>query len=136
MPINVTMSEFDELLQIADESGVQGLVIGNLNKDYTELDHPEDAPAEFRGGLSGKPCFARSNELLYHAREKYGRRFTLIGVGGIFTPEDAMAKFHAGADLVQLITGMVFEGPGLIKSICERYVEEKAGRLLLIPTMK
>jgi dihydroorotate dehydrogenase len=135
MPINVTMSEFDELLQIADESGVQGLVIGNLNKDYTELDHPEDAPAEFRGGLSGKPCFARSNEFLRHAREKYGRRFTLIGVGGIFTPEDAMAKFRAGADLVQLITGMVFEGPGLIKSICERYAALKAGRLLT-PTMK
>lgn len=125
MPINVTMSEFDELLQIADESGVQGLVIGNLNKDYTELDHPEDAPAEFRGGLSGKPCFARSNELLRHAREKYGRRFTLIGVGGIFTADDAMAKFRAGADLVQLITGMVFEGPGLMKSICERYAVEK-----------
>ena len=130
MPINVTESEFDELLQIADKSGVQGLVIGNLNKEYADLDHPEDAPSEFRGGLSGKPCFARSNELLRRARQTYGRRFTLIGVGGIFTPDDAMAKFHAGADVVQLITGMVFNGPGLMKSICERYAAEKKSGIL------
>lgn len=125
MPINVTVSEFDELLRITDESSVQGLVIGNLNKDYAELDHPKDAPNEFRGGLSGKPCFARSNELIHHARKVYGRRFTIIGVGGIFTPEDAMEKFRAGADLIEIITGMVFEGPGLMKSICQRYAAEK-----------
>ena len=130
MPINVTESEFDELLRIADAGGVQGLIIGNLNKDYADLDHPEDAPAEFRGGLSGKPCFARSNELLRRARQRYGRRFTLIGTGGIFTPDDALAKFRAGADVVQLITGMVFNGPGLMKDICKRYaVEKAAGRL-------
>lgn len=125
MPINVTTSEFGELLRIADGAGVQGLVIGNLNKDYTELDHPEDAPSPFRGGLSGKPCFARSNELIRYARKTYGRRFTIIGVGGIFTPEDAMEKFRAGADLVQLITGMVFEGPGLMRNICTRYAASK-----------
>lgn len=130
MPINVTDSEFDELARIADLNGVQGLIIGNLNKNYADLDHPEDAPTTFRGGLSGKPCFARSNALIRRARAIYGRRFTLIGVGGIFTPEDAMEKFRAGADLIELITGMVFEGPGLMKQICERYAEEKsAGRV-------
>jgi dihydroorotate dehydrogenase len=130
MPINVTNSEFDELARIADLNGVQGLVIGNLNKNYSDLDHPEDAPSAFRGGLSGKPCFARSNELLRRARATYGRRFTLIGVGGVFTPEDAMEKFRSGADLIELITGMIFEGPGLMKQICKRYAEEKsAGRL-------
>ena len=54
-------------------------------------------------------------------KEKYGKRFTIIGVGGILTPDDAMEKFAAGADLIQLISGMVFEGPGLIKEICKKY---------------
>ena len=59
------------------------------------------------------------------SREKYGRRFTIIGTGGIFTPDDAMAKFDAGADLIQLVSGMIFEGPGLMKDICEKYSNKK-----------
>ena len=124
MPINIPWEQFAELLAIADKNDIQGVVIGNLNKNYTDLAHPEDAPKEFRGGLSGAPCFALSNELIRKTREAYGSRFTIIGVGGIFSPEDAMAKFAAGADLVALITGMIFEGPGLMKEICERYAEE------------
>jgi len=92
-----------------------------LNKNYNELEYPEDAPKEFRGGLSGAPTFARSNDLIRKTREKYGKRFTIIGVGGILTPDDAMAKFAAGADLIQLITGMIFNGPWLIKEVCKRY---------------
>ena len=121
MPINISWEQFSELLVIADKNGIQGVIIGNVNKNYGDLTYPEDAPKEFRGGLSGAPAFKLSNELIRKTREKYGTRFTIIGVGGILTPEDAMGKFSAGADLVQLITGMIFEGPGLIKAICERY---------------
>lgn len=124
MPINIPWEQFVELLDIADANKIHGVVIGNLNKKYSDLAHPEDAPKEFRGGLSGKPCFTLSNELIQKTREKYGSRFTIIGVGGIFTPEDAMTKFSAGADLVMMITGMVFEGPGLMKKICIRYARE------------
>lgn len=128
MPINHEWEEFEKLLEIADKHNfVRGLVIGNLNKDYSELDHPEDAPKEFRGGLSGKPCFARSNELIRKTRDAYHDRFTIIGVGGIFTPEDAMEKFAAGADLIQLITGMVWNGPGLMQDICVAYEKQKRG---------
>jgi dihydroorotate dehydrogenase len=123
MPISVSWKQFSELLEIADKNGIQGLVIGNLNKNYNDLDYPEDAPKEYRGGLSGAPCAKISNELIRKTREKYGTRFTIIGVGGIMTPEDAMEKFAAGADLVELITGMIYEGPGLVKKICERYAE-------------
>ncbi|MDQ5955006.1 MAG: dihydroorotate dehydrogenase [Patescibacteria group bacterium] len=126
MPINLKWPECNTLLQIIDKSPYQGVVIGNLNKKYEMLDYPEDAPKEFRGGLSGKPCFELSNELIRKTREAYGSRFTIIGVGGIFSGEDALAKFHAGADLVQLITGMIFEGPGLIKEICHTYAVEFA----------
>jgi len=124
MPINLSWEQFTELADIADENGIQGFVIGNVTKNYNDLAYPEDAPKEFRGGLSGTPCFARSNELIRKTREKYGTRFTIIGVGGIMTPADAMEKFSAGADLVQLITGMIFEGPGLMKGICEQYAKE------------
>lgn len=125
MPINVPWEQFTELLEIADKNKIQGVIIGNLNKNYSDLAYPEDAPREFRGGLSGAPTFALSNELIRKTRERYGKRFTIIGTGGIFTPDDAMAKFVAGADLIQLVSGMVFEGPGLMKKICERYAAEK-----------
>ena len=121
MPINIPWEQFVELADIANENGIQGLVIGNLTKNSNDLAHPEDAPKEFRGGFSGVPCQKLSNELIRKTREKYGKRFTIIGVGGIFSPDDAMEKFTAGADLVQLITGMIFEGPGLIKATCKKY---------------
>lgn len=128
MPINIPWEQFDALLAIADKNGIHGVVIGNLNKDYRHLKHPEDAPREYRGGLSGAPCKKLSNELIRQTRAEYGARFTIIGSGGIMTPEDAMEKFAAGADLVQVISGMIFEGPGLIKAICKRYAEALRGR--------
>jgi len=121
MPINIPWEQFAELADIADKNSIEGLIIGNANKKYEDLAHPEEAPKKFRGGLAGPPCFALSNELIRKTRERYGKRFTIIGVGGIMTPDDAMEKFAAGADLIQLITGMVFEGPGLIKDICKKY---------------
>ncbi|MDP1707424.1 MAG: quinone-dependent dihydroorotate dehydrogenase [bacterium] len=124
MPINVPWEQFAELLAIADKNNIQGVIIGNLNKNYNDLAYPEDAPKEFRGGLSGAPTFKLSNDLIRKTREKYGKRFTIVGTGGIFTPEQAMEKFAAGADLIQLVSGMVFEGPGLMKKICERYAKE------------
>ncbi len=124
MPINIPWEQFAALLDIADKNALQGVIIGNLNKNYDHLTYPEDAPKKFRGGLSGAPTFKLSNELIKKTREKYGTRFTIIGTGGIFTPDDAMAKFAAGADLIQLVSGMIFEGPGLMKAICERYAKE------------
>lgn len=120
MPINVAWDSFKALLEVIDKYGLNGVVIGNLNKDYNSLDYRNEAPAEYSGGLSGKPCFDISNELIRKTREVYGSRFTIIGVGGIMSAEDALTKFEAGADLVQLITGMIYEGPGLVKKICQK----------------
>jgi len=125
MPINIPWEQFAQLLDIADKNAIPGVVIGNLNKDYRHLKHTEDAPSGYRGGLSGMPTAKLSNELIKKTRERYGKRFTIMGVGGILTSDDAMEKFAAGADLVQLISGMIFEGPGLIKAICKRYAEQK-----------
>ena len=114
MPINLPWPTFDALLKIIDMHGMNGVVIGNLNKDYDSLDVPSEAPAVFKGGLSGKPCTHLSTDLIYKTREMYGKRFTIIGVGGVMSPETAMEKFTAGADIIQLVSGLIFEGPGLV----------------------
>lgn len=125
MPINLPWSDLDALLQVIEPFNINGVIIGNLNKDYSSLKIREEAPTEYRGGLSGSPCFLPSNNLIRKTREKYGRRFTIIGTGGIFSPADAMVKLAAGADLIQLITGMVYRGPSLIKGIAREYAQKK-----------
>jgi dihydroorotate dehydrogenase len=126
MPINLPWEIFNGLLEVAARFKINGVIIGNLNKNYGDLDFREEAPAAYLGGLSGKPCFKLSNELIEKTKTTWGKTFTIIGCGGILTPEDAMEKFRRGADLVQLITGMIFEGPGLVKKICERYSRQES----------
>ena len=128
MPINIPWKQFEALLKIIDTHGLQGVVIGNLNKDYNSLDFREEAPAEYQGGLSGKPCRNLSTELIRKTRSAYGRRFTIIGVGGVMSWEDAKEKFEVGADLIQLITGMIYEGPGLIRKLCRGYEKMVNGK--------
>jgi dihydroorotate dehydrogenase len=117
MPINLSWDDFRRLADVIDEAGLRGMVIGNLNKEYASLGMVAEAPPFYRGGLSGLPCRAPSTELIGRAREAYGDRFTLIGCGGILSAEDALEKLRAGADLVQLISGMIFTGPHLMKEI-------------------
>jgi dihydroorotate dehydrogenase len=117
MPIDISWEKFNGLLKVIDTFGLNGVIIGNLNKDYNLLDFRNEAPVSYQGGISGKPCAKLSTELIRKTRELYGKRFTIIGVGGVMSPKDAIEKINAGADLIQLITGMIFEGPGLIKRI-------------------
>lgn len=123
MPINIPWHEFEALLKIIDNHGLQGVVIGNLNKNYDDLDVRNEAPAMFKGGLSGKPCTHLSTDLIYKTRETFGKRFTIIGVGGVMSPETMKEKFDAGADLVQIISGLIFEGPGLVRQLCRAYTQ-------------
>jgi dihydroorotate dehydrogenase len=69
------------------------------------------------GGLSGKPLFKRSTEVISYLSRQSDKSFVIIGVGGIHSPEDALEKIKAGASLIQIYTGFVYEGPGLIKRI-------------------
>lgn len=125
LPINLPEPQFDALVDVVLEFGLHGVVIGNLNKDYRSLEVAEEAPEEYKGGLSGRPCFEPSTRLIRHTREKYGDRLTIIGCGGTLTPEDALEKFRAGADLIQMITGMIFEGPHLMREIAAAYAQER-----------
>lgn len=118
MPINIPWEQFNKILDVIDKNGLNGVIIGNLNKDYNNLDHRDEAPKEYAGGTSGKPCLHPSTELIRKTRQLYGNRFTIIGVGGVMSVETAQEKFDAGADLVQIITGLIYKGPGLIKKLC------------------
>ncbi|MDX1317515.1 MAG: dihydroorotate dehydrogenase (quinone), partial [Xanthomarina gelatinilytica] len=69
------------------------------------------------GGLSGKPLTNRSTEVIRFLAEKSNKAFPIIGVGGIHTATDALEKLDAGADLIQLYTGFIYEGPKLVKTI-------------------
>jgi len=120
MPNEISFAQCDELIQIALDHGIKGFVFSNLVKDRTnpKLD-PEEIKAweGMKGNFSGAPTFANSNKLIAHARKKFGGHIAIIGTGGIFSPKEAKIKLDAGADLVQLITGMIFEGPQLIGEI-------------------
>jgi dihydroorotate dehydrogenase len=70
-----------------------------------------------QGGLSGKPVRERSTEVIRFLAEKSGKAFPIIGVGGIHSADDAIEKLEAGADLVQLYTGFIYEGPALVREI-------------------
>lgn len=117
MPIDQPEKESLQLLKVIDKHTIQGLIIGNLTKDRENPDVLPEDRAEWKkrkGNVSGKPTFERSNNLIALAKKHYGDRFIIIGTGGIFTAEDAQEKMRRGADLVQLITGMIFEGPAAI----------------------
>lgn len=118
MPINPPWEKFKELLDVCDRHRINGVVIGNLNKDYSHLKERSEAPGGYCGGLSGEPARQLSTELIRKTRALYGKRFTIIGAGGVMSIEAAREKFEAGADLIQLITGLIYEGPGLVRKMC------------------
>lgn len=121
MPIDLSHSETLSLLRVADTFPfICGVIFGNLTKDKNNPDITAGDRAkwkEIQGNLSGKPTFARSNNLIAFTHSHFGKRFTIIGTGGIFTPQDTLIKLQKGASLVQLITGMIYEGPQLINQI-------------------
>lgn len=100
--------------QAAIDAGCAGLILTNTT---LQLEARQGLQAGLSGGLSGRPLFTRSTELLAQLRTAIGAGPVLIGSGGIFSPEDVAAKRAAGADLVQVYTGLIYRGPGLVRSL-------------------
>lgn len=118
MPIELTWEHTKTLIDIADASGiVTGLVYGNLKKDRSDVTLKDDLPDSIEGGLSGAPTRQKSTELVFNTYEEYGNRFVIVGVGGILTPKDAYEKIKAGATFVELITGLIMNGPQFIEEV-------------------
>ena len=123
MPINLNWREFKTLLEIIVRHKIDGVIIGNLTKVKDKKLIKDEIPNQIKGGISGKPTEKLSNELIGKTYRNYSDKLKIIGVGGIFSPEDAYNKIKLGASLVQLITGMIFEGPQLIGNINRKLVE-------------
>ena len=127
MPNMMSVESFDKLLKVAIKHDIQGVTIANLVKDRHTVDLQDTLPDEVKGGLSGLPTKERSTILIKHAYENYGDKLKIIGVGGIFSADDAYEKIKAGASLVAMITGVIFEGPMVIGKI-NRGIAERLWR--------
>ena len=123
MPLLQSWPEARLLIEVAAKHRVTGLVISNLAKDRSNIILKDPLPVEVKGSLSGKPTWEISNELIRQTYREFGDRLTIIGVGGIFTAQDAYTKIRLGASLIELITGMIFEGPQQIGEINRGLVE-------------
>ena len=119
-PISPT-SDLPEVVRVIVSHGVDGIVVSNTTLAREGLS--DRAFAKEAGGLSGRPLFARATRMLARVYQLTEGRLPLIGVGGIDSAETALAKIEAGASLIQLYTGLVFEGPSLIGRIKQALVE-------------
>lgn len=115
---DLTDGQLDDIVEIVEDTGVDGVIATNTTIDYDVVQKERDAVRAIgSGGVSGKPLRARSTEVIRYLSRKSGKRFPIIGVGGIFTAEDAIEKLEAGASLVQVYSGMIYEGPAMVKNI-------------------
>lgn len=108
-------AEFSPLLEVVARHRVQAVTISNLLKDRSGL--PVKVADDIKGGLSGAVTRELSDELIRRTYLAYGQQLKIVGVGGIFSPEDAYRKLRLGASLLELITGMIYQGPTTIAYI-------------------
>tara|TARA_B100000809_G_scaffold160242_1_gene157616 strand:- start:1168 stop:2178 length:1011 start_codon:yes stop_codon:yes gene_type:complete len=111
-------SQLDEIIEIVTQTKIDGIIAANTTTSRENLKTDSKTITEIaNGGLSGKPVNKRATEVIRYLSEKSNKAFPIIGVGGIHSAEDAIEKIEAGADLVQIYTGFIYEGPALIKNI-------------------
>lgn len=122
MAADLSHDQIDAILEIAGKYDIAGFVCSNLTKDKKKMNIPEKE-INHPGSLSGKPVTDLSDAMIDYIYRKTNGRYVIIGVGGIFSAKDAYRKIKLGASLLQLITGMVFEGPQLISEINQGLVE-------------
>lgn len=116
---DLTNEQLNDIVEIVQQTGIAGVIATNTTISREGLASPQKVVDEM-GGLSGKPLTTRSTEVIRYLADKSNRSFPIIGVGGIHSEQDAQDKLAAGASLVQLYTGFIYEGPGLIGRINKR----------------
>jgi dihydroorotate dehydrogenase len=109
-------AQLDDIVEIVLESQISGVIASNTTLNREGLVSAKTLTDE-AGGLSGKPLSQRATEVITYLSKKSKNAFPIIGVGGIHSAKDALEKLKAGASLVQVYTGFIYEGPGLIKAI-------------------
>lgn len=122
---DLTDDQLLDIIEIVADTKIDGVIATNTTIARQNLKSHLTLTEEM-GGLSGKPLTNRSTEVIRFLSENSRKAFPIIGVGGIHAPEDALEKLEAGADLVQLYTGFIYEGPALIKKINKAILEKMA----------
>lgn len=120
---DLTEEQLLDIIDIVKDTKIDGVIATNttISREGLQSDNKIQT-----GGLSGKPLEKRSTEVIRFLSEKSGRSFPIIGVGGIHSAADALEKLDAGAALVQLYTGFIYEGPALVKSINKKLLRRQA----------
>ena len=121
---DLTDSQLDDIIDIVTESKIAGVIATNTTISREGLKSDPEIVKE-AGGVSGKPLKNRSTEVIRYLSEKSNKAFPIIGVGGIHSAEDAKEKIEAGASLLQVYTGFIYEGPAIVKNICKGLIEDK-----------
>ncbi len=117
---DLTDNELDDIISIIINTRIDGVIATNTTINMTGLKTGKDElMAIGNGGLSGKPLKSRSTQVIRYLADKSNKAFPIIGVGGICSAEDAIEKLDAGADLVQIYSGLIYEGPMLVRRINE-----------------
>jgi dihydroorotate dehydrogenase len=121
---DLTNEQLDDIIDIVKETKIDGVIATNTTISREGL-HTQDSRLKTigAGGLSGKPLTKRSTEVVRYLSTKSNKAFPIIAVGGIHTAEDAIEKLNAGASLVQIYTGFIYEGPGIAKRINKKLLE-------------
>lgn len=118
--------DLDEIITYSLRSDIDGLVVGNTSKFRNGLTVSKERIEQIgNGGLSGAPLYEKSLAMVKYIHEKTKGRIPIIGVGGIMSPQQAEEMLNAGASLIEIYSGFIYEGPALVKNIVE-YLEEKA----------
>ena len=118
---DLTDEQLLDIIEIIDSVKIDGVIASNTTLSREGLISENKSET---GGLSGKPVGERSTEIIRFLYEKSNNAFPIIGVGGIHSPEDALNKLNAGASLIQLYTGFIYEGPGVIRKINKAILEQ------------
>ena len=121
---DLTDAQLDDIISIVADTKIDGVIATNTTISREGLKSPDSLKNE-AGGVSGKPVRQRSTEVIKYLHDKSNGSFPIIGVGGIHSANDAIEKLDAGASLVQVYTGFIYEGPALIRSINKALIARK-----------
>ncbi|WP_026755839.1 quinone-dependent dihydroorotate dehydrogenase [Sediminibacter sp. Hel_I_10] len=122
---DLNTTQLDEIVELVEETKLDGVIASNTSTDRSGLIASDKRLQDIgNGGLSGQPIKDKSTKVIKYLADKSDKSFPIIGVGGIHSAEDALEKLNAGADLVQLYTGFIYEGPQLIKAINKAIIKK------------
>ena len=119
---DLSEKKIEEILEVINENNIDGIIATNTTIDFSNL---KSKYKKEIGGLSGTPLFDKSNDVISFISNKTKGKLPIIGVGGISTPEQAVEKIKAGAHLIQLYTGIIYEGPGIVNKINKKLLNQE-----------